>query len=334
MTLVFCICIAISLPAFPNQEQTVTCRRLSDDVLVFEENYWHGHLVAVNTGEGIVVIDTLPSPRLAREARAAIEKEFPNQPLRYVVFTDVHWDHNAGNQVFADCTIIGHANSVEKMRIDLAVISESFKKSLERKKQQLETLDPESEEAKILRHEIVLSAELAADMQDYVYTPPSVTLAGGATLKLGNKTLEIYYYGPAHTDSDFAVLVPEEALLITSDLVFNKATAIIDTERGGDAVNYVEALDKLMGLRDKVNHVVPGHGPVGDFQCVVDFCVYFRELMDATQDAMQRGLTLEQAKSEIKMEKYSHYEFYSESGIARSVEACWLSIEKTLPQKK
>lgn len=328
MTLVFCICLFVSLPALPSQEQTVTCRRLSEDVLVFEEPWGEGHMVAVSTQEGIVVVDTFISTGLALDARRKIEEEFTLKPIRYVINTHYHSDHCSGNQVFAEATIIAHINSLERMRQTQTEFPEMFENWGKGLEAELNSLQPDSAKAKQIASDIERVKKMLKEREDFIFTPPTILLQEGAVLKLGGKTFELLYYGPGHTDNDLVIFVPEERLLITGDLIFNKRTPPLGLSWGGDVLKLIDILEKLTGFRDLVQHVVPGHGPVGSIQIVSNYHNLLIELRDSVLAAMQRGLTLEQAKKEIKMEKYNHYSAFSESRISSAVEVFWKSIEK------
>src|SRR3979490_497332 len=55
---------------------------------------------AIETPEGVIVIDTQQYPRLARQLRAAVLAK-TGQPLRMVVNTHCHLDHTSGNAAHA-----------------------------------------------------------------------------------------------------------------------------------------------------------------------------------------------------------------------------------------
>ncbi|MDP7612166.1 MAG: MBL fold metallo-hydrolase, partial [Nitrospinaceae bacterium] len=66
------------------------------------------------TKEGVIVIDTRPTPVEARKVMQEIRKR-TDLPIVYTINTHYHGDHTFGNQVFRDSkTIIAHRN-VRKM---------------------------------------------------------------------------------------------------------------------------------------------------------------------------------------------------------------------------
>ena len=88
-------------------------KRLSDKVLIV----WIGDYmqqiatVALATEKGIVVIEASLIRAHDARIRKAIEKEFGRNDIKYLINTHFHHDHTAGNQVYADATIIGHKNT-------------------------------------------------------------------------------------------------------------------------------------------------------------------------------------------------------------------------------
>jgi len=77
---------------------------------------------AIETPEGVIVIDTQQYPRLARQLRAAVLAK-TGQPLRVVVNTHCHLDHTSGNTVFADVPILAHEKTLAAMNACLGARS-------------------------------------------------------------------------------------------------------------------------------------------------------------------------------------------------------------------
>ncbi len=62
---------------------------------------------------------------------------------------------------------------------------------------------------------------------------PTDLFATERTLKLNNTTMELKYYGPAHTDSDIGVRFAEVDVLHTGDTFWNGIYPFIDYSTGG-----------------------------------------------------------------------------------------------------
>ena len=89
---------------------------------------------------------------------------------------------------------------------------------------------------------------------------PDIAVEHRATVTLGGKVAEIYYFGRAHTNGDLVILFPQERVLAAGDMfTFGDATPqLIDYSGGGSAKEWTSTLDGALKL--DFDSVVPGHG--------------------------------------------------------------------------
>ncbi len=89
---------------------------------------------------------------------------------------------------------------------------------------------------------------------------PDIAVEHHATVTLGGKVAEIYYFGRAHTNGDVVVLFPADRVLAAGDIfTFGDATPqLTDYSGGGSAKEWTTTLDGAMKL--DFDNVVPGHG--------------------------------------------------------------------------
>ena len=85
--------------------------------------------------------------------RQAIEKEFGRDDIKYLINTHFHHDHTAGNQIYADATIIGHINTPAGMREELTgkglvKLIDKFKGILKDREEALTHFNPDSKDYK------------------------------------------------------------------------------------------------------------------------------------------------------------------------------------------
>lgn len=305
--------------------QDIAAHRLSEHVIMIQGG--GGNMTVVFTDDGLMVIDTFISPRAAYRARKIIE-ELTDEPIRYVVNTHFHADHSYGNQVFSDAVIIGF-HDYEKRAIArygedrLASLSETI---LSLEKQQ-EAADPESNEVHRLEERLNAVRNLKRDSEHLVLTKPDIELKGNITIFLGGKTFEVLHFGRGHTDTDLVVHVPQEKLLVTGDICWNRYICYIDPQES-DPLNWIATLDNLLSLRDEVKYVVPGHGNVGGTELLKTQREFLYRLWDEVRNARTRGRSLEQAKEEITLEEYKDYMHY-ESSLPFIIESCWRIQERS-----
>jgi glyoxylase-like metal-dependent hydrolase (beta-lactamase superfamily II) len=206
----------------------------------------------VVTPAGVVVIDALGSPELARELLAAIHRITP-LPVTHVILTHYHADHIYGLQEFkkAGAKIIANRHGLEYMNSETAA------------------------------NRLVASrADLAPWVNaDTHLVPADQWLDGPFDLVVGGVHFLIRPVGPAHTPEDQVVFVPSERVLFAGDVVFRGRVPYVGQ---ADSRHWITALDELLKLDPLV--LVPGHGPKSttareDLQLTRDYLVYLRESM-------------------------------------------------------
>ena len=222
------------------------------------------NLIALNSREGIVVIDAGISAVVAEAARKRIGEVFGRDDFAYLVNTHAHGDHTYGNQAFADLTIVGHGDVPSQMEANEAQRGQSLRQitgALESLRARLEDLDPTSDQAEPLRATISYYEILASDLGEaFRLTPPTTTFSDQTTLDLGDLTLEMVYFGKAHSDTDILIFCPEEGLLATGDLFYPGNDLYLDSERVPSIGRWARSLDWALDEGRGVTAVVPGHG--------------------------------------------------------------------------
>lgn len=208
----------------------------------------------VITSEGVLVIDALGSPDLARELRAEISR-ITDRPVTHVVVTHYHADHIYGLQVFKDAgaQVIAHRHALQYLHSDAAQ---------QRLQASREELFPWVDENTRL-----VGADRWVD--------------GTTTLRLGGTVIELHPVGPAHTLEDLAVWLPGSGVLFAGDLVFRGRIPFVGQ---ADSAHWVQSLDTLLAFDPRT--IVPGHGPATagatartDLQLTRDYLLHLRDSM-------------------------------------------------------
>jgi len=204
------------------------------------------------TTQGVVVIDALGSPALARQLVSAIRQVTP-QPISHVIVTHYHADHIYGLQVFKalGARILAHRAARNYLNSDTARLR------LQASRQELAPW-------------IDASTELVEADQ---------WLDADHELLLGGLRLQLKHVGPAHTPEDLVVYLPQERVLLAGDLVFRARIPFVGQ---ADSRRWIQALDNLLALDARL--IVPGHGPVSqsareDMQLTREYLGYLRSTM-------------------------------------------------------
>ncbi|AEG92462.1 MBL fold metallo-hydrolase [Ramlibacter tataouinensis] len=214
----------------------------------------------IATPEGVVVIDALGSPRLARELMAEIWR-VSRRKVTHVIVTHYHADHIYGLQEFqaAGARILAGPGALEYLHSDAAA-SRLAASRVE--------LAPWVDEQTRLVH----ADEWIGSRRELV---------------LGGVRLSLIPVGPAHTPEDLVVFLPSEKVLFAGDLVFRGRLPFVGQANSG---RWIRALDTLLALDAHV--IVPGHGPLStsarqDVQLMRDYLGHLRETMGRAAREME-----------------------------------------------
>lgn len=90
---------------------------------------------------------------------------------------------------------------------------------------------------------------------------PTTTFTDRLSLLEGLDRIELYYFGPAHTDGDAIVVFPEKGVAYLGGLFPSKATPVIDTDNGGSGIAFPDTLAKAVAGIQGVTRVITGHAP-------------------------------------------------------------------------
>jgi cyclase len=124
------------------------------------------------------------------------------------------------------------------------------------------------------------------DFNGIVPTLPNAVFADRQTVDVSGREVELVELGPAHTSGDLAVLLREERVLLAGDLVF---TGIMPVLWDGSLRNWIRACEWM--LTQRVDTVVPGHGPLGDLSAVEDMRRYWQFLWNAGRQQFEKTRT-------------------------------------------
>jgi glyoxylase-like metal-dependent hydrolase (beta-lactamase superfamily II) len=92
--------------------------------------------------------------------------------------------------------------------------------------------------------------------------PAQVTTKTKETLTIDGEKVELYHWGPAHTQGDLVVYFPAEKVVATGDIIqanrADNSPLMHYPEKRGSSTGWMTSVQKLIGLNADV--YVPGHG--------------------------------------------------------------------------
>jgi glyoxylase-like metal-dependent hydrolase (beta-lactamase superfamily II) len=206
----------------------------------------------VVTDEGVVVIDALGSPALGNALLQAIRKVTP-KPVRRVIVTHYHADHFYGLKPFKDAgaDVWAHRAAREYLTSGEAE---------RRREQRSRDLFPWVQEGMAL-----LEADRWLDA-DEAFT-------------FGGVRFEIQHFGPAHSPEDIVIVVPQEGVVYSGDILF---TGRIPFVGEADSKSWLARIGRLIDLKPRL--LVTGHGevsrdPLRDLVLTRDYLTFIRAEM-------------------------------------------------------
>lgn len=204
-------------------------------------------------GDGALVIDTLATESRARKLREVVDGLAPG-PVRTIVNTHHHGDHNFGNHIFGpSAAIVAH---------DLA------RTEMQETGMALTALWPQ-----------VKWGEIRVSL-------PTLTFTDRVTAYVGDRRVELIHVGPAHTTNDVVVWLPDEGVLFAGDVLLSGATPFA---LFGSIAGSLEAIAQLRALAPRV--VVCGHGPIAGPEILDRNREYFEWIGQLALDGLARELT-------------------------------------------
>jgi glyoxylase-like metal-dependent hydrolase (beta-lactamase superfamily II) len=188
--------------------------------------------------DGVVVVDSGNDEATAKAVLEKIAETTGGKPVRYLVITHAHGDHATGAPVFAaaGARVICHENAATAV-------------------------------AYLLRGNRAPDSNSPA--AGVIAISDRLTFFGGA------RRAAVYFLGAGHTNGDLVVLLPEEKILFSGDLVVLGRLPYLQSP-DADPHGWEQILTRLAAL--EVDKIVPGHGAVGSKQGVSDTFAYVHKI--------------------------------------------------------
>jgi cyclase len=115
------------------------------------------------------------------------------------------------------------------------------------------------------------------------------------TLGSGRDQIDLYWFGPAHTDGDAFIVFPAEKVLAMGDAMAWDMGPLIDPNSGGSMVGAADTIGKLVAALSGIDKVVEGHGNVNTWEGLQRYLAYTRKVVEVAQRGNDEGLDYVQA---------------------------------------
>lgn len=238
------------------------------------------------TEQGVIVIDTLGTPRLGQRLLSSI-RCITDKPVKFLVVTHNHPDHAYGAAAFRDIegiTIIAHRGTVDYNQSETLASSVAYRR---------EILPKDMEGFKPLEADTYIEAEPFAKKR----------------IRLGQEIIDVYNTGKHHSYGDLVVHQVKRKILWISDLAFNQRTTYIGD---GDSAQILKAQDWLLQTFPDTRLMVPGHGSAQTppFPMVAKTRDYVSRMRNAMQQAIDDGISMLDAVQGVEFEDWQNVPLY------------------------
>jgi cyclase len=115
------------------------------------------------------------------------------------------------------------------------------------------------------------------------------------TLGSGADQIDLYWFGPSHTDGDAFVVFPRERVLLMGDTMAWDMGPLIDPMSGGSMVQAPVTFARLTQTVTGIDKVVEGHGHVNTWAGLLRYAAYSQKIVDVARRAIAENLDHEQA---------------------------------------
>ena len=224
-----------------------------------------GNTAALVTATGVVVVDTKLrgwGQEILRNIRTVTDK-----PIVMVINTHTHWDHTGSNADFpATVDFVAHENTKANMAKETCTV-------------------------------VGNCGAFQGDNRKYL---PKKTFKDRLSLSAGKDRIDLYYFGPGHTNGDAVVVFPALRVAHLADLFARKAIPNVMPADGGSAVRLPDTLGKIVGGLKDVDSIITGHSTTMTWQELQEFAAFNRDFLASVQASMRGGKTVDEAASAIQ----------------------------------
>lgn len=244
--------------------------------------------LVVGEGESLLV-DTLWDLGFTREMLRAMEPHVRGAPVRYLVNTHSDGDHIWGNELVGDVEVIMTAACDEEAReLKPAAMSAMGKLG----KALAGFGSGKMKKAGNYLHNMVAPY----DFGGITVKAATRTFEGEMALEVGGREVRLTEVGPAHTQGDLLVHVPDAKALFCGDILFSGGTPPL---WAGPVENWTAALEMILDM--DVDVVVPGHGPLGGKDAVRALKEYWESLQREVGRRFSAGMSAREAAYDIAL---------------------------------
>jgi glyoxylase-like metal-dependent hydrolase (beta-lactamase superfamily II) len=138
---------------------------------------------------------------------------------------------------------------------------------------------------------------------------PKRTYKDKLTIGSGKDQIDLYYFGPGHTNGDTFVVFRALRTMHAGDMFPWKDAPFIDRTNGGSGMEWPKTLDKALKSVTGVDTVIGGHQAVAEWKDLATYQRFTADLFASTEAAMKAGKSVDDAVASLNLvSKYPGFE--------------------------
>jgi len=240
-------------------------------------------------GDQTLLVDTLIDLPMTSEMLETMRDAVPAaKRIEKLVNTHANADHTWGNQLVKEAEIIASKGCAEEFD---HFLPETL----------LELMGRTNEMG--VFGEFLEYCFNAFDFNGIELTHPTTVFEDHHAVMIGDKKVDLYNVGPAHTRGDVLVHIPDDNLMYAGDILFVGGHPVI---WDGPVDNWRKACDKIIELDPDI--VVPGHGPIAGKEEVLRFRAYLDELEYEVKKRFDAGMNEMEATKDIALANFEDWD--------------------------
>jgi len=255
-------------------------------------------------GEESLLVDTLIDLPLTRAMLDGFAAALPGTDITALVNTHGNGDHCNGNELL-DCDVIASSAAAREMA---------------------------HERPETMARFMTMADEMGATGEFFLHCfgsfqfegidrpTPTVTFDGHMTRTVGDTRVELVEVGPAHTEGDVLVHVPDRSTVYTGDILFVEGHPIL---WAGSIPDLLQALDTIEAWQPET--IVPGHGPITDLAGLREIRSYLQYCRTECRDRFDRGMPVRVAARDLSLDRWS--DWGEPERIVTLVDTCYREFE-------
>jgi cyclase len=137
---------------------------------------------------------------------------------------------------------------------------------------------------------------------------PKKTYKDKLSVGSGKDRVDLYYFGPAHTNGDTWIVYPALRVMQTGDIFAWKDAPLVDRNNGGSGLEYAATVGKALATVKDVDTLIVGHSPLRTVADLKEYQQFMTDFVAAIRQAKTAGKSVDDAEASIDLSaKYKDY---------------------------